>query len=68
MDAMSDDELWRWSATRLATAIRDRELTCAEVMDAHLRRIEAVNPALNAIVTLDAGAGAARRRRRGPRR
>jgi amidase len=51
---MSDDELWRWSATRLATAIRDRQLTCVEVMDAHLRRIEAVNPAINAIVTLDA--------------
>jgi amidase len=54
MPAMSDDELWRWSATRLATAIRGRELTCVEVMAAHLGRIEAVNPALNAIVTLDA--------------
>jgi amidase len=54
MAAMSDDELWRWSATRMATAIGEGELTCVEVMDAHLRRIEAVNPALNAIVTLDA--------------
>jgi amidase len=51
---MSDGELWSWSATRLAAAIRDRELTCVAVMEAHLRRIEAVNPALNAIVTLDA--------------
>jgi amidase len=51
---MSDAELWTWSATRLATAIRERELSCVEVMDAHLRRIEAVNPAVNAIVTLDA--------------
>ena len=51
---MSDDELWRWSATGLAAAIRDREVTCVEVMEAHLGRIEAVNPALNAIVTLDA--------------
>jgi amidase len=51
---MSDDELWRWSATRLAAAIRAREVTCMEVMEAHLRRVEAVNPALNAIVTLDA--------------
>jgi amidase len=51
---MSDDQLWTWSATRLASAIGDRELTCVEVMDAHLRRIEAVNPAVNAIVTLDA--------------
>jgi amidase len=53
MPAMSDDELWRWSATRLATAIRAGEVTCVEVMRAHLGRIEAVNPALNAIVTLD---------------
>jgi amidase len=51
---MSDGELWSWSATRLAAAIRDRELTCVEVMEAHLGRIEAVNTALNAIVTLDA--------------
>jgi len=51
---MSDDELWRWSATRLAAAIRDRAVTSVEVTEAHLRRIEAVNPALNAIVTLEA--------------
>jgi amidase len=54
---MSDGELWSWSATRLAAAIRDRELSCVEVMEAHLGRIEAVNPALNAIVTLDAELG-----------
>ncbi|HEX5900119.1 MAG TPA: amidase family protein, partial [Solirubrobacteraceae bacterium] len=51
---MSDDELWRWSATALTAAIRDGEVTCVEVMQAHLGRIEAVNPAVNAIVTLDA--------------
>ena len=48
------DELWRRSATELAAAIRGRELRCVEVMEAHLARIEAVNPVLNAIVTLDA--------------
>jgi amidase len=52
MAAMSD-ELWRTSATELATAIRRRERSCVEVMEAHLARIEAVNPLLNAIVTLD---------------
>ena len=51
------DELWRRSATELATAIRRREASCAEVMEAHLARIEAVNPSLNAIVTLDAERG-----------
>ena len=52
MSAMSD-ELWRSSATELAAAIRRREVSCVEVMQAHLARIEAVNPLLNAIVTLD---------------
>jgi amidase len=52
--AMSDDELWRGTATRLAAAIAAREVSCVEVMQAHLARIEAVNPVLNAIVTLDA--------------
>jgi amidase len=52
MGAMSE-ELWRRSATDLAAAIRGRELSCVEVMEAHLARIEAVNPVLNAIVTLD---------------
>jgi amidase len=52
MPAMSD-ELWRRSATALAAAIRGREVSCAEVMQAHLARIDAVNPLLNAIVTLD---------------
>jgi amidase len=51
------DELWRRSATELAEAIRRREVSCVEVMQAHLARIEAVNPLLNAIVTLDAELG-----------
>jgi amidase len=56
MQAMSD-EPWRRSATDLQTAIRRRELSCVEVMQAHLARIEAVNPLLNAIVTLDGDLG-----------
>ena len=52
MSAMSDG-LWRSSATELAAAIRRREVSCVEVMQAHLARIDAVNPLLNAIVTLD---------------
>jgi amidase len=56
MPAMSD-ELWRRSATELAAAIRGRDVSCVEVMQAHLSRIEAVNPLLNAIVTLDAELG-----------
>ncbi|HMM41648.1 MAG TPA: amidase [Thermomicrobiales bacterium] len=41
-------------ATRLAEAIRNRETSAAEVVEAHLARIERHNPALNAVVTLDA--------------
>ncbi len=43
-------ELWRMSATRLAEIIRSREASSCEVVDAHLRRIEEVNPAINAVV------------------
>jgi amidase len=40
------------SAVELARQIRDREVSCLEVMQAHLRQIERVNPQVNAIVTL----------------
>jgi len=46
------NELWRNSAVELAAMIRDREVSSREVVQAHLDRIEAVNPHLNAIVRL----------------
>src|SRR5690349_24033533 len=48
----SVSELWRKGAVELAGMIRDREVSSREVVQAHLDRIEAVNPALNAIVRL----------------
>jgi aspartyl-tRNA(Asn)/glutamyl-tRNA(Gln) amidotransferase subunit A len=39
-------------ATKLAELIRTREISPVEVVQAHLDRIEAVNPKLNAIVTV----------------
>ena len=48
-------ELFERSARSLAAAIREREVSSAEVVDACLRRIEQVNPALNAVVRLRAG-------------
>jgi Asp-tRNA(Asn)/Glu-tRNA(Gln) amidotransferase A subunit family amidase len=39
-------------ATRLAELIRTREVSPVEVMQAHLDRIEVVNPRVNAIVTV----------------
>jgi amidase len=43
-------ELWRMSATELAEAIRTRQASSVEVVEAHLQRIEAVNPSINAVV------------------
>lgn len=44
------NEIWQMSATELAQRIGKRELSSVEVVNAHLARIDAVNPALNAIV------------------
>ncbi len=43
-------ELWQSSAAELAALIRGREVSSREVIQAHLDRIEAVNPHLNAVV------------------
>jgi len=47
-------EFWQLSATDLATAYRDGATTPEAVLQATLDRIEAVNPRVNAIITLDA--------------
>jgi Asp-tRNA(Asn)/Glu-tRNA(Gln) amidotransferase A subunit family amidase len=46
------DELTTKSATELAFLIQSRAVSPIEVVEAHLLRIEQLNPALNAIVTL----------------
>ena len=57
----SDDLCWR-SARQLAAGIAAKTFSAVEVLDAHLARIAEVNPAVNAIVTLDqTGARAAAR-------
>lgn len=65
---MTDSDLCFLSAREMAARIRAGDCSATEVMTAHLDRIEAVNPALNAIVTLVAdqamaGARAADQRR-----
>ena len=50
MSVATATELWRMSATELAEAIRTRQVSSVEVVEAHLRRIEAVNPSINAVV------------------
>ena len=49
---MPSDPICFSTAVDLAGQIRRRELSAREVMEAHLRQIEAVNPQVNAIVTL----------------
>ena len=49
---MVTPEICGWTATDLARRIRDREVSCLEVMEAHLQQIEQVNPTVNAIITL----------------
>jgi len=47
---MEPNELWRWDATTLAAAIRTRRVSSREVVEAHLARADAANPAINAVV------------------
>lgn len=56
------DEIIYSSATELARAIRDREVSSEEVAAAHLARIGEANPTLNAVVHLTADAARARAR------
>jgi Asp-tRNA(Asn)/Glu-tRNA(Gln) amidotransferase A subunit family amidase len=46
-------EIWSMDAHEQALRIRSRELSPVEVLDAHLDRIDAVNPLLNAVVTFN---------------
>lgn len=55
---MPTDELVSTAATRLAQAIRERRLSSVDVVNAYLTRLEAVNPALNAVVELNSKARA----------
>lgn len=49
-------ELTSLSATMIARAIRTKLFSSVDVVDAHLSRLEAVNPQLNAVVQLAADA------------
>lgn len=45
-------QVWRMGAQELAKAIRSKQLSSREVVESHLRRIETVNPKLNAITVV----------------
>ena len=45
-------DLWRMSALELAQVVRSGEASSREVIEAHLRRIEEVNPSINAVTVV----------------
>jgi amidase len=47
------EELCFRPATELAALVRTRQVSARELLDAHLDRIDRLNPSLNAVVTLD---------------
>ena len=42
--------IWQWSAVATADAIRSGRVYCEEVVQAHVDRLRAANPAINAVV------------------
>ena len=50
VDVDKTTDLTHLTASELADAIRAGEVTAAEVVEAHIARVEAVNPSLNALV------------------
>ena len=44
------DALWHRDGVELARLMRTRQVSCVEVMQAHIARMEAVNPQYNAVV------------------
>ena len=47
---MTSTDIWRWSARETAAAIRSRRVSSTEVVTAHVERLQAANPAINAVV------------------
>ena len=46
----TSQKLWQLGAAQLARLVSSGEVSSSEVVAAHIQRIEAVNPSLNAVV------------------
>jgi amidase len=47
------DELGLWSLGQLRSALRDKKVSSAELLEIYIRRVERLNPLVNAVVALD---------------
>jgi len=47
---MASSQIWRWSAVETAAQVRAKRVSAREVVSAHIERLHAANPALNAVV------------------
>ena len=47
---MAEAPIWQWAAVETAAAIRAGKVSAQEVTSAHIARLRAANPALNAVV------------------
>src|ERR1700724_1872886 len=50
LELLSMEELWRLSATDIAALIKSKKVSAKEAASAALARLDAVNPAINAVV------------------
>lgn len=50
LSTTESSEIWRLSAARVATLVRQRKISALEAAQSALARLDAVNPALNAVV------------------
>jgi amidase len=57
MNVKQPTELWQLDAGEIVSSIVDRRTSAAEVIEACCARLEATNPTINAICTLNDGAG-----------
>lgn len=42
--------IWQWTAVETARAVRSRQVSALDVTEAHIERLRAANPAINAVV------------------